>query len=34
MKERGWNFVLSVGDLDTDLTDSEITLNTSTYYRS
>lgn len=26
MKKEGWHFVLSVGDLDTDLTDSDIYL--------
>jgi ribonucleotide monophosphatase NagD (HAD superfamily) len=34
MKERGWKFVLSVGDLDTDLTDSEAVLKISTCYYS
>lgn len=34
IKEKGFNFVLSVGDLDSDLTDSEISLKISTYYHS
>lgn len=35
MKKRlPYNFILSVGDLDTDLTDSEHKLNTSNFFHS
>ena len=30
----GFNYILSVGDLETDLTDSMHTLNTSNFYHS
>jgi len=30
----GFNYILSVGDLETDLTDSMDTLNTSNFYHS
>lgn len=33
-KELGYNFVLSVGDMETDLTHSEHSLNTSNFYHS
>jgi|TARA_B100001094_G_scaffold111842_2_gene107691 predicted mannosyl-3-phosphoglycerate phosphatase (HAD superfamily) len=33
-KALGYNFVLSVGDMDTDLTHSQHVLNTSNFYHS
>lgn len=31
-KQSGWKYILSVGDMDTDLTDSEHVINTSSGY--
>jgi len=33
-KQLPYNFILSVGDLDTDLTDSQHVLNTSNFYHN
>ena len=33
-KQTGWKYILSVGDMDTDLTDSEHVINTSSGYHT